>query len=131
MSLDHRTDHIQRPQGKPEVHLQGVLTTDGRVNPPHFPGPQFPRSSAAFARVQRVPTATAIPRQPTVERRPRYPQGLRQKLRTGPVLNASHGSLAQIGQGLRTQLSCVLFHESTITTSPKLRQPYFWKINKT
>lgn len=67
-------DQRTSPQGEREFHLPGIPTGDQLVNPLDRDSVQFRLTPPALAGVQRVPTSTAIERQPIIDRLARHAQ---------------------------------------------------------
>src|SRR6202163_2775972 len=97
------------PQRKRELQLQRFFLCHHAVNPPQLLAVDLRRASRQGLRLQTIPAATPVSRQPSVYGRPVDPKYPRDDLGTFAILNTLHRTHAHLFQRLMIQLSRVVF----------------------
>ena len=130
LASNHDPNHVQRPQGKRETHLQGVLSRNRAVHPGDLSSGEFPRPTTPSACLQGLPSTATVHRKPIEDRRSADAQRLGHLVRRLTVLHTGYSAPPKIGQRFPTQLPRIEFHDEKCSIIENLCPNYFGKVSK-
>src|ERR1035441_8874334 len=116
--LDQLRDHLACPQRKRELQLQRVFLCHRVVNPPQLLAVELRRTSRQGLRLQTIPAATPVSRQPSVDGRPVDTKNTGDDLGTFAILNTLHRAHAHLFQRLMIKLSRVVISHAGTESIP-------------
>ena len=106
--LDHLRHHLARPQRERELQLQRILARHRIVNPPHHLAIQLRRTPGQRFRLQPIPAAASIARQPAVNSRSVETENMGEDFRALALLHAFHNAYPHLFERLVIQLASVV-----------------------